>query len=120
MGNEIQPLAIKPLLGWVLLGPADKQPNRYLVNNTLAVVEEESLTQLTEAMYNHEFEDLASNEKEWSAEEKRTIELVRESTCFQSGRYAVPLPWRDNGPALKDNREYAYKWLLGLKGSLNE
>lgn len=116
LGNESQPFGIKTPLGWIVLGPMQKD----VVNlvNHIDIKEDsdgDSLEDMVTQLYNNEFGDLGSNEKDLSRDEREAVRIVTEGTTKSRGQYVVPLPWKMHPPGLPNNRQYALKRLSSLK-----
>ena len=115
IGGESQPFGLRTPLGWIVLGPANMGVGKSVFYaETQEIDGERTLDAMISQLYNHEFEDLGSNDGEPSREELDAMSIVTTGTLMNDGHYTVPLPWKVHPPPLGNNKHSAVRRLLGL------
>ena len=116
LGKEGQPFALKTPLGWIVLGPMHQEGVQSVYCTHVQQIKEDcGIEDMLRQLYNKDFEDLGSNERELSAEEKEAVKTLTLGTHKDQGHYVVPLPWKAKTPELPNNRAYAIRRLEGLR-----
>ena len=116
LGKEGQPFALKTPLGWIVLGPIHQEAVQAVYCTNVQQKEEENgIESMIRQLYNKDFEDLGSNDKELSVEERDAVRTLTLGTRKEHGHYVVPLPWKTNSTELTNNRACALKRLEGLR-----
>ena len=59
-----------------------------------------------------------TNKQKWSLDEEFALSQFKKSLKFDSERYQVALPWKENHPKLRDNYKQAVKRLLSTENQL--
>ncbi|XP_068201613.1 uncharacterized protein [Palaemon carinicauda] len=68
--------------------------------------------------YNREHDDVASNRREMSAEDRKWIEIIEKGVRTVGGSYEVPLPLRDNHGPLPETRDIGLRRMHSLRKKL--
>ncbi|XP_068205334.1 uncharacterized protein [Palaemon carinicauda] len=68
--------------------------------------------------YNREYDDVASNRREMSAEGRIWLEIIEKGVRKTGGRYEVPLPLRGNHGPLPETRDIALRRMHSLRKKL--
>lgn len=117
------PYAVRTLLGWVVNGPLQgSKDNGNTIECPDVTVNRISLGKLEEMLnkqYNHDFNEIASENKEMSREDHAFMEKVNRSIELQDGHYKVNLPFKMENPMLPNNLCVAKQRILGLKRKLD-
>lgn len=109
------PFAFRTKLGWIVCGHV-QNPNETRVRVNRIKVDDVSLDQMMVNLYNQEFKDLSSVKKGLSEEDRKWIRKVEDSCRpISNGHYEIAMPFREEVPALSDNRSMAMKRMEGLK-----
>ena len=110
------PYAVRTLLGWSVNGPlkgAGTTAVRVSVNRI------HINTQIDQQLANYFNQELSErtidDEPERSAEDKRFMDMMATNAKYEDGHYQVPLPFRNPGVKMPDNRSVAEQRLTHLK-----
>ncbi|XP_068206023.1 uncharacterized protein [Palaemon carinicauda] len=68
--------------------------------------------------YNREYDDVASNKREISAEDRKWLEIIEKGVRTVGGSFEVPLPLRDNHGPLPETRDIALRRMHNLRKKL--
>ncbi|XP_068729037.1 uncharacterized protein [Montipora capricornis] len=121
-GGRGEPVAIRSLLGWTLIGPTVKvnEESSFSVNfvrlNDESDSRDETLLLQVKNFWETDFADSISSSKvAMSVEDERALAIMESSVRRVSGRYQVALPWRRQPPYLPNNRVAVEQRLSLLK-----
>ncbi|XP_078344112.1 uncharacterized protein LOC144629777 [Oculina patagonica] len=120
-GGKGDPVAIRSILGWTIVGPIEKIEDEHSFNVNFVRLaeqrdEDEILLQQVENFWKTEFTDtIASSKVAMSVEDERALRIMEGSVKKVSGHYQIALPWRQHPPYLPDNRALAEQRLYLLK-----
>lgn len=112
------PYATRTVFGWVVNGPLGRAQaaDTRTANFIKADVE---LSEQFRKYCNMEFSDsIYSNKSSMSQNDKRALEVMRESAKLKGGHYEIALPWKDDPPLLENNKIVAEHRLRLLKKRL--
>ena len=110
LGTRKQPFAKRTVLGWILLGPLNKElGDRASSNNTSARHVEELLDRL----YDAEFRDIDDGVT-YSVEDRAAMLQVSDSAKLVNGHFEIGLPWRKDKHELPNNWTTANRRLYQL------
>ena len=119
------PDAILTPLGWCLMGGITTHHDDQISENACSlpepVIQEGELQHLIEKFWS--VDDLGSKfseTEELSMEDRQALHILESKTSHSdpSGRYEVPMLWRETSPKLKDNRKQAEARYLSLRSQL--
>ena len=131
-GEVDEPVARKTRLGWIVQGPIEKKQteakdsvkekiqdnkndevaNMYEVN----LLKVDPLEEMLQQQWNADFKDLASDQREeMSQEDKRALDIMKNSLSMVDGKYTLSIPWKSNPENLPDNRKLAETRMNYLK-----
>ncbi|XP_068229736.1 uncharacterized protein [Palaemon carinicauda] len=68
--------------------------------------------------YNREYDDVASNRREMSAEDRKWLEIIEKGVRKKGRTYEVPLPLRGNHGPLPETRDIALRRMHSLRKKL--
>ncbi|XP_068201609.1 uncharacterized protein [Palaemon carinicauda] len=68
--------------------------------------------------YNREYDDVASNRREMSAEDRKWLEIIEKGVRTVGGSYEVPLPLCDNHGPLPETRDIGLRRMHSLRKKL--
>lgn len=117
---ENGPFAVNTLFGWVINGPLDVSASAdascsFAVSN---IIDARIFTCLDEQLrdhFNRDFnERIIDDVPEHSKEDKQFLDIVSNSTKFESGHYVVSLPFKCDNVKMPNNRKQAEQRLLML------
>ncbi|XP_068735428.1 uncharacterized protein [Montipora capricornis] len=121
-GGRGEPVAIRSLLGWTLIGPTVKvnEESSFCVNfvrlNDESDSRDETLLLQVKNFWETDFADSISSSKvAMSVEDERALAIMESSVRRVSGRYQVALSWRRQPPYLPNNRVAVEQRLSLLK-----
>ncbi|KAL9982123.1 hypothetical protein ACROYT_G010928 [Oculina patagonica] len=120
-GGKGDPVAIRSILGWAIVGPIEKIEDEHSFNVNFVRLaeqrdEDEILLQQVENFWKTEFTNtIASTKVAMSVEDERALRIMEGSVKKVSGHYQIALPWRQHPPYLPDNRALAEQRLYLLK-----
>ena len=119
-GCKGEPVGIRSLLGWTIIGPTEKIGEEDSFNVNFLRLERQDddgmLLQQVEKFWKTDFVDSISSSKvSMSVEDERALRILEESTKMVSGHYQIALPWRQQPPYLPNNRILADQRLQLLK-----
>ena len=120
-GGKGEPVAIRSILGWTIIGPTERIDSEDSFNVNFIRLErqndhDEILLKQVENFWKTEFTDSNSSSKvAMYVENGRALKIMEESSKKFSGHYQVALPWRKQPPYLPDNRIVAEQRLNLLK-----
>lgn len=110
-GGRGEPVAIRSLLGWTLIGPIEKVKEESSSNVKFVRLEcerergDEALLQKVKNFRKTDFADsLSSSKAAMSVEDEKALAIMEDSVKKVSGHYQVALPWRQQPPYLPNNR----------------
>ena len=108
-GCKGEPVGIRSLLGWTIIGPTEKIGEEDSFNVNFLRLERQDddgmLLQQVEKFWKTDFVDSISSSKvSMSVEDERALRILEESTKMVSGHYQIALPWRQQPPYLPNNR----------------
>ena len=104
-GHRKEPYALKLLLGWTLIGPANQPGNDFHVN--FIRHEDELLHKQVEKFWKTDFNDAPSLMSGPSLEDKKALTKMEETVTMEDEHYMIGLPWRTPKPDLPNNRTMA-------------
>lgn len=135
------PYASRSILGWRIIGPisgkagsiachrigtripiVDATTNMYSRCN-LALdtdVKENSLTNVLEKMYHHDFPEVNSEKMCLSNEDRQFMSLMEQEVQKRDGHYQLPLPFREFNKQLTDNKVQALQRLNSVKRKMTK
>ena len=98
------PFAVKTALGWVIKGPLDVGPdsstctyNTYVtVNRIDARLEKQVRYQFNQGFCERVIDDVP--------DDKRFLEFVTNSVCFENGHYVIGLPFKSESVTMPNNK----------------
>ncbi|XP_068237239.1 uncharacterized protein [Palaemon carinicauda] len=112
-----EPHAIRTLLGWVVCGAKDKRRQEHF--NKIQVTSKcLELDRILVESYNREYDDVASNRREMSAEDRKWLEIIEKGVRKKGRTYEVPLPLRGNHGPLPETRDIALRRMHILRKKL--
>ena len=121
-GGKGEPVAIRSLLGWTLIGPTERVDEESSFNVNFVRLEDEgehsdrALLQQVKNFWKCDFTDsLSSSKVAMSVEDERALRIMEDSVKWVSGHYQLALPWRHQPPYLPNNRVAAQQRLQLLK-----
>ena len=119
-GGRGEPVAIRSLLGWTLIGPAEKveRESSFHVSFVRLEVgsEEDPLLRQVKQFWKNDFADsISSSKMSMSVEDHRALRVMEDSVQKVAGHYQVALPWRHIPPFPPNNRVAAEQRLYLLK-----
>ncbi|KAL9958369.1 hypothetical protein ACROYT_G035375 [Oculina patagonica] len=120
-GGKGDPVAIRSILGWTIVGPIEKIEDEHSFNVNFVRLaeqrdEDEILLQQVENFWKTEFTDtIASSKVAMSVEDERALRIMEGSVKKVSGHYQIALPWRQHPPYLPYSRALAVQRLYLLK-----
>ncbi|XP_067045816.1 uncharacterized protein [Acropora muricata] len=121
-GKRGEPIAVRSLLGWTLMGPTEnhQEDSKFSVNFVRLEdgrdSRDEALLSQVEKFWKTDFVDtLSSTKVAMSVEDEKALKLMEDSVVKVSGHYQVALPWRFQPPYLSNNRIAAEKGLQLLR-----
>ena len=108
-GARGEPVAVRLLLGWTLMGPTEKIEKDSSVNFVRLEDDrdcrDEALLHQVEKFWKMDFVDaLCSSEVAMSVEDQKAKKIIKDSVVKVSGHYQVALPWRYQPPYLPTYR----------------
>ncbi len=114
------PYAVRTRVDWVINGPLRGGNSRgvemgcsVVTTNPISV---EHLEEMLISQYNHDFNEKTSVEQlEMSREDIKFMKTVQTTAELKGGHYCIDLPFREEDPALPNNRCVAEQRLQGLK-----
>jgi hypothetical protein len=110
------PYAVKTALGWVINGPIFSESE---TNMKLNFIKADNLEDMLIKSYNTDFsERLIDDVSEYSREDKHFMKTVENSLKFETGKYCMKLPFKNENISLPNNRNIAYHRLMLLKKKL--
>ncbi|XP_068237238.1 uncharacterized protein [Palaemon carinicauda] len=112
-----EPHAIRTLLGWVVCGAKDKRRQEH-VNKIQVTSKRLELDRILVESYNREYDDVASNRREMSAEDRKWLEIIEKGVRKKGRTYEVPLPLRGNHGPLPETRDIALRRMHILRKKL--
>jgi len=113
------PYATRTTLGWVVNGPLGKVTNTNTCTANL-IKADLRLNEQFQTYCDMEFNDLAYSEaRSMSANDKRAMELMKNSINLENGHYQLALPWKNDPPCLENNRPVVDHHLKLLKQRLS-
>ena len=108
---EKGPFAVKTRLGWVINGPVREQK----------MLEMKAKARRIRVELQQDLDDnLASEERGWSVEDHKWVKKMEENCQMKAGHFELPIPLKEEEPALPDNQEVAYRRLWSLKRRLED
>ena len=117
---RMDPYATKTALGWVLNGPLGRAPSNLQLTSNFATTDTK-LSKQFEQFCNFEFNDCQFDYKPAvSSEDKRAIEIMKETVCMENGHYQIALPFRNYPPDLPNNKQQAIHRLSLLRKRLQK
>ncbi|XP_013384334.1 uncharacterized protein LOC106154518 [Lingula anatina] len=127
-GKRQQPVGIKTILGWTIMGPVCENGTKITtvsanfihldqtVNCSAPIECMESVSTNLERMWTTEFsENLADVKDCVSMEDRRARDIMERSAVFIDGHYQIGLPWKYDHPCLPNNLSMAKKRINLLK-----
>lgn len=109
------PFAFKTKLGWVVCG-STTESMRPMAKVNRVKINDVSVDQLLENLYNQDFHDLSTNKKGLSEEDRQWIKKTEKSCVrLDEGHYEIALPFRKETPDLVNNKKTAQKRIESLK-----
>ncbi|KAK0148998.1 hypothetical protein N1851_010605 [Merluccius polli] len=118
------PYAVLTHLGWIVNGPlgisshVDKHGRQQVTTNRISVAR---LEDLLIQQYNQDFPELNYEEKaEHSFEDKRFLQIMKESLKKRDGHYEIRLPFRKDELRMPNNRQMAEQRAYSLKKRLEK
>lgn len=121
-GKEGAPFAVRTSLGWTINGPMGYDHLEAVTNcieATSTADTECPAMQLVRRLWEGNLDwSLDDEEYAMSREDKGVLELWDNTINTVNGHYELPIPFRDENPALPDNVEMAKKRLQGLRRRL--
>lgn len=114
------PYAVKTLLGWVVNGPLHGNRTKQYKNGHNAVyvnhIEVNTLEQMLLNQYKHDFmENFSTEKEEISEEEKRFMNIMKNSVQLEDGHYKMNLPFKKENISMPDNFAIANQHMKLLK-----
>ena len=119
-GKRKQPYAVRSLLGWTMIGPAEfNTQNSFNVN--FVRFEDELLHLQVEQFWKTDFNDsLADSKLALSREDQDALSIMKNTISMIDGHYQLSLPWRHSTPSLSDNRMLAEARLRLLRKRMDK
>ena len=121
-GARGEPIAVRSILGWTLMGPVERISGDSSFNVNFVRLEsgrgdrDEALLQQVEKFWKTDFVDaLCSSKVAMSVEDQKALKTMEDSVKIVSGHYQVALPWRNQPPYLPNNRIAAEQRLQLLR-----
>lgn len=111
------PYAIRTALGWVINGPLHGGDSSQNTECTSALVNRISVCKLEEMLhkqYNHDFNELATEEKGPSREDRKFMEIMEQSAILKNNHYQLNLPFKKD-VCLPNNFSVAKQRVTSLK-----
>ena len=119
-GGKRQPFAIKSVLGWTLMGPADAhERNDVSVGCVLTCDLMDQVKKFWETDFGGSLVESRADVAE-SVEDKRARSIMEGSVKLVDGHYKMDLPWRFSKPYLPHNKLLAEARLRILKRKLQK
>ena len=119
-GNKCDPVGIRSLVGWTILGPTQNIGDQDSVNVNVIRLEGHNDDKIrlkqVEKFWTTDFVDSISSTKvPVSREGKQALRIMEGSSKFVSGHYQIALPWRKQPPHLPNNKLLAVQRLQLVK-----
>ena len=114
------PYVVRTRVGWVINGPLRSGNNSGVKTGCSVVttnrISVKHLEEMLISQCNHDISEKTSVERlEMSREDIKFMKTVQSTTELKSGHYCFDLPFREDDPALPNNRCVAEQRLQGLK-----
>ncbi|KAA3676848.1 uncharacterized protein DEA37_0001153 [Paragonimus westermani] len=105
LSSNNEPCASKTIFGWDLRGPCRNEArNEHCVN--LTGVRPVSLDDPVQRVYELDYTDGCTSEnKEFSVEDRRALNMTDNSVISRHGHFAIGLPWRQDRRVSQNNKE---------------
>lgn len=112
------PYATRTVFGWVVNGPLGRAQTS--ATRTASFIKADvDLSDQFRKYCNMEFNDsIYSRKSSMSLNDKRALDVMRNSAKLKSGHYEIALPWKDDPPFLENNKIVAEHRLRLLKKRL--
>ncbi|XP_055957967.1 uncharacterized protein LOC126823725 isoform X1 [Patella vulgata] len=109
VGDKHQPIGIKTILGWSIMGVAKPDQTNVKVSiNLLCKQDTSSLETLVEQFWKTESFGVAHKfETSLSMEDRKSMHILEQSTCLINGHYEVGMLWRNPETVLPNNYQAA-------------
>ncbi|XP_071481344.1 uncharacterized protein [Diadema antillarum] len=118
-GKRKEPYAIRCPLGWTLMGPTSTGERSSASVNFTSL--EDPLQNQLKRFWESDYGGYLVDEKTAdSVEDRRALQIMKESATIIDGHYEVGLPWRHYPPSLPNNRHLAQARLRYLKKKLEK
>ena len=120
-GNKNEPVGIKSVLGWVLLGGNNKE--KYSLNSNRICVCESNIHNSLKQFWQTESYDTSKEITETLLPklEQKAIEMLNKTVCKEkSGHYSVGLLWKNHTTKLPYSREIAISRLKSLENEFKK
>ena len=120
-GLPHEPVAVRTLLGWCILGASDvKRHDEVQANVNLVLSEEVKLNEQLEKFWATESFGVSVNlKKPTSFEDQRSERIMQSGIKLVDGHYEVPMLWRESEKKLPNNRQMAEKRFTSLMKRLS-
>ena len=120
-GNKNEPIGIKLVLYWGLLGGDNKE--KYSLNNNRICVCKSNINDPLKQFWQFESYGISKEnpEKLLSKTEQKAIEILNETVCKENfGRYSIGLLWKNENIKLPYNRQIAVLTLKLLENKFKK
>ena len=115
VGDPGDPIAVKTVLGWMLVGGSKLITKNSISCNSLLNTTLESLNQNVKQFWQIDSYGTVPESQLISSNEKRSLELLEKTTKFVNGHFQVGLLWKNDFPILQNNRELAIQRFKSLE-----
>ena len=116
-GHRGEPVAIKTLLGWFLLGPSLSLSSTQNCIVNFVKHHDKTVEQQIQTIWSADFEiGTTVLNMPFSREDHLMYNLLQDFVKLVNGRFQLPLPWRSGVTCLLNNRSVALNRLMCLKG----
>ncbi len=116
---------MRTLIGWVINGPLSGNSVQQCGNGYSSVnvnrIGVDNLEELLLKQYNHDFSETFFDDKEeMSVEERKFIEIMKNSVQLKDGHYQIKLPFKPSCVHMPNNLSVAQQRIKGLKKKLQK
>ena len=117
-GNKSEPFAVRTILGWTLYGASSviNPASNHVVSHFISSIPE--IQQDINVLWHVENEGIGDN-KSWSVEDRKVIDLWEKKCKVIDGHYELPIPWKENA-SVPNNYCMASLRLKSTKRSLEK
>ena len=115
-GAPKEPFARKTSLGWIVIGPVERNNGNKQVNHARA----DPLLQQLERQWLVDFPEVADETRlEMSKDDRKAFKVMEDTVQVVNGKYTVAIPWRIDPTSLPNNLKVAETRLRHLKRKLS-